>query len=182
MPTEREIILAWLRSGEGIGGDDYVCSGPRERPMAWQAPLKQPCAHVREKYAVRSPNRSTGISVSTRTAHASEITAVSTLPKRALGALSCVGAVSATIRTGRQDPRAQFTGAHKAMRFAGPSILLVVPLLLAGIAWVSSAEREFLADLVLPNGKTAAETISPYMERLIQEGYTAPLALPEHKP
>ncbi len=42
----------------------------------------------------------------------------------------------------------------------------------------STFEREFLADLVLPSGMTAAETIGPYMQRLIAEGYNGPLSLP----
>src|SRR5580704_54479 len=42
-----------------------------------------------------------------------------------------------------------------------------------------TAEREFLADLVLPNGQTAHEEIGAYMQKLLRDGYTAPLALPE---
>jgi hypothetical protein len=47
---------------------------------------------------------------------------------------------------------------------------------------LSSFEREFLADMVLPDGRTAAETIGPYMRDLLTNGYTAPLALPEARP
>jgi hypothetical protein len=44
---------------------------------------------------------------------------------------------------------------------------------------LSTVEREFLADLVLPDGQTAAQAIGKYMEKLIANGYSAPLALPE---
>ncbi len=47
---------------------------------------------------------------------------------------------------------------------------------------VSSVEREFLADLVLPDGSTAHETIDVYMGKLIAEGYTTQLALPSPPP
>jgi hypothetical protein len=43
---------------------------------------------------------------------------------------------------------------------------------------VSTFEREFLADLMLPDGHTAHQTIGAYMERLIADGYQQPLALP----
>lgn len=43
----------------------------------------------------------------------------------------------------------------------------------------STFEREFLADLVLPNGRTAGEELGEYMQNLLANGYTAPLALPE---
>ncbi len=43
---------------------------------------------------------------------------------------------------------------------------------------ISTIEREFLADLVLPDGSTAAQTIGVYMEKLISNGYREPLALP----
>lgn len=44
---------------------------------------------------------------------------------------------------------------------------------------MSTAEREFLADLILPNGRTAGQELGDYMAKLLAEGYTAPLALPE---
>lgn len=44
---------------------------------------------------------------------------------------------------------------------------------------LSSIEREFLADLVLPNGKTAGEELGEYMSRLLADGYKGPLMLPE---
>jgi hypothetical protein len=44
---------------------------------------------------------------------------------------------------------------------------------------VSSFEREFLADLLLPNGETAHQTIGTYMKKLLANGYEGPLALPE---
>jgi hypothetical protein len=43
---------------------------------------------------------------------------------------------------------------------------------------VSTIEREFLADLVLPDGKTASETLGEYMRGILANGYRAPLALP----
>jgi hypothetical protein len=43
---------------------------------------------------------------------------------------------------------------------------------------VSTFEREFLADLLLPDGQTAHQTIGTYMDRLLAEGFTQPLALP----
>lgn len=45
----------------------------------------------------------------------------------------------------------------------------------------SSFEKEFLADLVLPNGQTAGETLGAYMAKVIANGYQAPLALPAHE-
>lgn len=47
---------------------------------------------------------------------------------------------------------------------------------------LSSLEKEFLADLILPDGHTAGETVGQYMAELIANGYTAPLALPEARP
>jgi hypothetical protein len=44
---------------------------------------------------------------------------------------------------------------------------------------LSTIEREFLADLILPDGTTAAQTLGKYMQDLISNGYRAPLALPE---
>jgi hypothetical protein len=43
---------------------------------------------------------------------------------------------------------------------------------------VSSFEREFLADLLLPDGQTAHRALGAYMEELIAKGYSGPLALP----
>jgi hypothetical protein len=43
---------------------------------------------------------------------------------------------------------------------------------------VSTFEREFLADLLLPDGQTAHQTIGTYMERLLAQGFTRPFALP----
>lgn len=37
---------------------------------------------------------------------------------------------------------------------------------------VSTFEREFLADLMLPDGKTAHQTIAPYMRAVLADGYT----------
>jgi hypothetical protein len=47
---------------------------------------------------------------------------------------------------------------------------------------LSTVEREFLADLVLPDGRTAGQTIGAYVAKLIADGYNAPLALPEARP
>lgn len=44
---------------------------------------------------------------------------------------------------------------------------------------LSTVDREFLADLLLPSGETAHERLGAYMTKLIAEGYTGPLALPE---
>jgi hypothetical protein len=44
---------------------------------------------------------------------------------------------------------------------------------------MSTVEREFLADMVLPNGRTAGQELGDYMAKLLAEGYTSPLALPE---
>jgi hypothetical protein len=68
----------------------------------------------------------------------------------------------------------------QAVRERWRGLLLMVKAKLQIVAMgISSFEREFLADLVLPNGHTAHDTIGPYMRKLIEEGYTAPLALPE---
>jgi site-specific DNA-cytosine methylase len=69
---------------------------------------------------------------------------------------------------------------EQAMRQRWRALLLLVKAKLEIVAMgVSSFEREFLADLVLPDGHTAHETIGPYMAALVQNGYQAPLALPE---
>ena len=47
---------------------------------------------------------------------------------------------------------------------------------------VSTLEREFLADLVLPNGETAAELLGTYMKNLLADGYAGPPQLPEARP
>lgn len=71
----------------------------------------------------------------------------------------------------------------QAMRTRWRAILLLVRAKLEIINMGGSTfEREFLADLVLPNGQTAHQTIAPYMAKLIADGYSGPLALPEHKP
>lgn len=46
---------------------------------------------------------------------------------------------------------------------------------------LSTVEREFLADLILPDGTTAAETLGAYMKDLLVHGYRAPLQLPAAK-
>ena len=43
---------------------------------------------------------------------------------------------------------------------------------------VSTFEREFLADLVLPNGRTAHHTLDEYMRNLLADGYRGPPQLP----
>lgn len=43
---------------------------------------------------------------------------------------------------------------------------------------LSTIEREFLADLLLPDGQTASEALGQYMEKLLANGYSGPLALP----
>lgn len=43
---------------------------------------------------------------------------------------------------------------------------------------VSTFEKEFLADLVLPNNATAGAFVGEYMKRLVSEGYKGPLQLP----
>lgn len=46
---------------------------------------------------------------------------------------------------------------------------------------LSTIEKEFLADLLLPNGETAHQTVGAYMQRLVERGYEGPLALPAHE-
>lgn len=45
----------------------------------------------------------------------------------------------------------------------------------------STFEREFLADLLLPDGETAGEKVGRYIEAVVRNGYHAPLSLPAHE-
>jgi hypothetical protein len=47
---------------------------------------------------------------------------------------------------------------------------------------LSTVEREFMADMLLPDGSTVGKTVGAYLEKLIADGYHAPLALPEARP
>jgi hypothetical protein len=47
---------------------------------------------------------------------------------------------------------------------------------------LSSVEKEFLADLLLPDGRTAGETIESYVADVIRGGSQGPLALPGRRP
>ena len=68
----------------------------------------------------------------------------------------------------------------KANRVRWRAVVLLIKTKLEVIRiGVSTPEREFLADLVLPDGSTAHFTIDEYMRKLFANGYTAPLSLPE---
>jgi hypothetical protein len=62
-------------------------------------------------------------------------------------------------------------------RWRGLLLLLRAKLEIVRLG-ASSIEREFLADLLLPDGATAERTIGEYMCRLVENGYEAPLQLP----
>jgi hypothetical protein len=61
-------------------------------------------------------------------------------------------------------------------RWRGVVLLIKAKLEIVRLG-ASTFEREFLADLVLPNGETAERAVGAYMERLLKDGYTGPLQL-----
>ena len=73
--------------------------------------------------------------------------------------------------------------ADQAARQRWRALILLVKAKIEIVAMgASTFEREFLADLVLPNGRTAGEELGEYMQNLLANGYSAPLALPEYAP
>lgn len=84
---------------------------------------------------------------------------------------------SAAAQRTRRTERAQLEQMVRE-RWRGLLLLLKAKLEIVRMG-ASTFEREFLADLILPNGDSAGVAIGQYMKRLIAEGYRGPLQLPE---
>ncbi len=71
----------------------------------------------------------------------------------------------------RRSPAEAERAYDQAVRARWRSLVLIIKAKLEAIAaGISTVEREFLADLALPNGQTVAQYLAPQLERVYDSG------------
>jgi hypothetical protein len=75
---------------------------------------------------------------------------------------------------------AQQTAMDQALRTRWRSVKMIIYAKLEAVQdGVSTIEREFMADLVIPGGRTLSEALTPQFERIMASGWT-PQLMPHH--
>jgi hypothetical protein len=68
----------------------------------------------------------------------------------------------------------------QALRTRWRSVKMIIYAKLEAVQdGVSTIEREFMADLVIPGGRTLSEALTPQFERIMASGWT-PQLMPHH--